>query len=176
MTVVVAIEVAVAVRGLVPAMVVGDLAVIAIPVAFKVARSVMTRFHPMCAGVRRTRPVSLVPGVTVAHRVPVAAYPGIADAGTLRLNPDDPRPRGRADSHSDRKLCEDSSGCQQHQHQQFSFHDFNSSFPTRHVIGQSLWTLLKARGNRFHIDQMRPYDPTRSVPRPLRSQAPRSCA
>src|SRR5258708_37120859 len=71
----------------VPFMVVGDMAAIAIPVAFKVTLSVVMRFHPMGAGVHRTDPVSFVPLIAAAHRIPVAPYPRIAGAGTLRLSP-----------------------------------------------------------------------------------------
>jgi hypothetical protein len=120
-TVVFAIIVAVAVT--VPTVVVGDSAAIAIPVAFIEKRSIMSRSHPVCAGVRRTGPVSAVPLIMMAHRVPIAPCKGLAGAETSRLNPDDPRPRRRADSHSDGKLREHSSRCQQHQHKQFSFHD-----------------------------------------------------
>src|SRR5438093_1044224 len=45
----------------VPTMVVAELAVVAIPVAFKVELAIMTRLHPMCAGVSGTGPVSVVP-------------------------------------------------------------------------------------------------------------------
>src|ERR1017187_3852352 len=89
-TVVVAAVIAIVVT--VPAMVVGDSAAIAIPIAFIEKRSIMMRFHPVCADVRWTGPVSIVPLVTVAHRVPVAPHKGIAGAGTSRLNPDYPRP------------------------------------------------------------------------------------
>ena len=111
-TVVFAIIVAVAVT--VPTVVVGDSAAIAIPVAFIEKRSIMSRSHPVCAGVRRTGPVSVVPPVMVAHRVPIATYEGIAGAGTSRHNPNYTGPRRRADSHSDENLSEERSHCQQH--------------------------------------------------------------
>src|ERR1039457_2837749 len=98
----VAMEVAFVVT--VRAMVVNDPAAITIPVAFIEERSIMVRLHPMCADVRRTRPVSFVPFIMLAHRVPVAAYPRIAFAGTGRLNDNDASPRRRPDSYSDRPL------------------------------------------------------------------------
>jgi hypothetical protein len=106
-TVVVAAVIAIVVT--IPAMVVGDSTAIAIPIAFIEKRSIMMRFHPVCADVCWTGPVSIVPLVMVAHRVPVAPHKGIAGAGTSRLNPDYPRPRRRPDSHSDGKLREHSS-------------------------------------------------------------------
>src|SRR6266566_9952367 len=72
------IVVPVVVAPAVPTMVVAELAVVAVPVAFKVELAIMTRLHPMCAGVSGTGPVSVVPFIVVAHRVPVAPYPGIA--------------------------------------------------------------------------------------------------
>jgi hypothetical protein len=133
-TVMVAIEVAFAVT--IGVMVVSDPAAIAIPVAVIEKRSIMTRLHPMCAGVRRAGPVSRVPLIAVAYRVPVAPYKGIAGAGTWRLNPNYTRPRRRADSHSDGKLREDRSRCQQHQHKQFSFHNSTPLRLLGHVVSQ----------------------------------------
>src|SRR5258708_40109585 len=93
----------------VPFMVVGDMAAIAIPVAFKVTLSVVMRFHPMGAGVHRTGPVSFVPLIAGAHRIPVAPYPRIAGAGTLRLYPYYTGRRRRADSYSGGNLSQDGS-------------------------------------------------------------------
>jgi len=121
----VALKVAVTVT--VRAMIVSDSTVIAIPVAFIEERSIMMGRHPVCADVRRTGPVSVVPPIMMGHRVPVAPNIGIADAGTSRLNPNYTRARRRADSHSNENLTEDSSRCQQHQDKQFTFHGFDSS-------------------------------------------------
>src|SRR5579864_5844864 len=85
--VLIAIVIPVVITVSVPAMVVPDLAAIAIPVALIVAVSIMTRFHPACARVHWPGPVSVVPLIVVAHRVPVAAYPGIIGAGAPWLNP-----------------------------------------------------------------------------------------
>ena len=126
LVVVVAIVVAVVVAVAVPAMVVRDLAPIAIPVAFIEAFSIMTRLNPARASVRWTGPVSVVPLIVVADRIPVARYPGIAGAGTSWLNPEHTYLWRRADSHSDGELREDGPRSRQHQHNQFSFHDFTS--------------------------------------------------
>ena len=125
--VVVAIEVPIVVVVLVPAMVVGDVAAVSIPVTVKVALSIVMRLHPVCAGVCRAGPVSLVPLVVAAHWIPVASNPGIAFARAARLNSDNAGRRRRADPHSNGYLREDSSRCQQHQHNQFGFHDSISS-------------------------------------------------
>jgi hypothetical protein len=96
--------------------VVADLAAVAIPVAGIVALSIMTRFHPARAAVRWTSPVSIVPLIVAAHRVPIARYPGIAFTRTSRLNPNDAHRWRRANSHSDGKLSEDRSCCHQRQY------------------------------------------------------------
>ncbi len=97
------------VMAFVPFMVVGDMAAIAIPVAFKVTLSVVTRFHPTGAGISGTCPVSLVPLIVVSHRIPVARNPQTSGAGTPRLYPYYTGRRRRADSYSDGNLSEDGS-------------------------------------------------------------------
>jgi hypothetical protein len=115
LVIMVPVEVPIVVMIPVPAMVVRGVAVIAIPIAFKEALSIMMRFHPTRAGVGRTGPISLVPLIVAAYRVPVARYPGIIGPGTSWLNPKDTGRRRRADSYSDGNLSEDSSRCQEHQ-------------------------------------------------------------
>lgn len=83
--VVVAIVVPVVVVVLVPRMVVCNLAVIAIPVAGVIAFSIMPGFHPVRPGVCRPRPVSVMPGIAIAYRIPVTAHPGVAGARAPRL-------------------------------------------------------------------------------------------
>jgi hypothetical protein len=99
-------EVPVVVVPVIPAMVVCYAAAIAIPVAFEELLSIVMRFHPACAGVGWAGPVSVVPLVLAAHRIPVAPDPNIAGTGTSWLNPNDTRMWRRADSHSDRDLSE----------------------------------------------------------------------
>lgn len=118
-----AIVVTVVVAAAVPSMVVRDLAVRAIPVACVVELSIMTRSHPVGAGVRRARPVSVVPPIVVAHRIPVAPYPNMIGARASWLNPDYTYRWWRADSNSDGDFSEYCSRCQQHQYNQFTFHD-----------------------------------------------------
>ena len=107
-------------------MVVGHVAAFSIPVTIKVALSIMVGLHPVCAGVGRAGPVPFVPLIVAAHRIPVAAYPGIIGPGTSRLDPEHTDRWGCADSHSDGKLREDTPRCQQCQDNQFSFHEFDS--------------------------------------------------
>ena len=104
-----AVVVPVVVPAPVPAMIVVELAVIAIPVALIVALSIMARFHPMCAGIRRTGPVSVMPPIAVAHWVPVTTHPKIAGSGTSWLYPDYTNRWRRADSYPKGKLGETSS-------------------------------------------------------------------
>jgi hypothetical protein len=113
--VVFAVEIPVVVTIAIPAMIVGSSAVVAVPVALEVALAIVTRFHPSCTGVGRTGPVSVVPSVVVACRVPVASYPEIVIARTLGLNSHYTDRRGRADCHTDGDLSEDSSRSQQRQ-------------------------------------------------------------
>src|SRR5205807_8053242 len=121
--IVVSIIIPVVIRAAIPAVVVRNLAVAPIPVTFKIPLPVMVGFYPMRARVCRSGPVSLVPLIVVAHRVPIAGYPGMIGAGASWLNPDYPLRRRRADSHSGGKLSESSSHRQQRQDDQFSFHD-----------------------------------------------------
>jgi len=107
----------------VPSMVVGDLAALAIPVACIVELSIMARLHPMRADINGTSPIAVVPPIVAGHRVPVVAYPGISHTGTSRLNPHYARPRGRADSYPDGKPGGEETACrQQRQYKQFKFH------------------------------------------------------
>ncbi len=79
MAIVVVFEVAVV--GTIAVVVVTYPAVIAIPITCEVLLPVMVRLHPMCAGIGWTRPVSVVPLVMSAYRIPVAANPHIAFPG-----------------------------------------------------------------------------------------------
>src|ERR1035441_5930957 len=123
---IVVIVVPVAALFFIPFMVVGNLAMIAIPVAVKVLLAIMMRCHPRGAVVGWTGPVSLVPLVAVAHRVLVAGYPNIPCARTWWLHPHYTVRRRRPDSHSDGNLSEDRSRGPQHQYKQFNLHDFDS--------------------------------------------------
>src|SRR5882724_5509188 len=94
----------------VPAMVVARLASIAFPVTFIVLLSIVMRHHPLCSGICGTSPISVVPLIVVAYRIPVAGYPRILCARTSRLNPHDAHRRRGADSHSDGELSKRSTG------------------------------------------------------------------
>jgi hypothetical protein len=173
--VVVAIIVSVVVTTAVPAMVVAELAAIAIPVAFIEALAIVTRRHPVYARVSWTGPVSLVPLIVVAHRVPVARYPGIAGAGTSRLHSQYTDRWRRADSHSDGKLGESCSrGQQRHHYNQFGFHNLfphysrGADVQFGHVAGhaRAFWINRKAGWLATRIDRIRSHDSARSEPRP----------
>src|ERR1043166_1216786 len=128
MAVFVAIVVAVFVAVTVPAMVVTNLSALALPISLVEELSIMTGRHPMRAGVGWTSPVSVVPFIAVAHRVPVAIYPKIVGARTSRLNSDYTRPWGCGDSDPYGKLSDCSSCCQQDRYKQFSFHGSDPFF------------------------------------------------
>jgi len=101
-----AIVVAVVVILAVPVMVVADLAVIAFPVSLIELLAIVTRSNPMRSRVSWTCPVSCVPLVVAAYRIPVAVDPGVTGARAARLNSLDPHRWRRADSHADGNLCE----------------------------------------------------------------------
>jgi hypothetical protein len=122
--IVVSIVIPIVVAVAVPAVVVAKLAVFSIPISFIILLSVITGFHPARARVCRAGPVTVVPLIVIAHRVPITGDPGIAGTGTARLNPDHSHRRRRADSHSDGKLRERRSHREQRQRNQFCFHDF----------------------------------------------------
>jgi hypothetical protein len=107
--------------------VVGDLAAIAIPVTLKVSLSIMMRLNPVSATVGRARIVSVMPLIVVTHRVPVASNPNVTGSGAPWLDPNYSWPGWWADSDADGKLSEDGSNSQQHQHNQFRFHDTTPS-------------------------------------------------
>ena len=73
--VVVAIVVPVVVLVFVPAMVVDHRGATAFPGAVKEALPIMMRSHPVCAFVRWTGPVSVVPLIVAAHRVTSSPLP-----------------------------------------------------------------------------------------------------
>src|ERR1039457_4763615 len=120
---IVVIVVPVAALFFIPLMVVGNLAVIAIPVAVKVLLAIMMRCHPGGAVVGWTGPVSFVPPVAITFRVLVAGHPNIPCAGTWWLRSHYTVRRRRADSDPDGNLSEDRSRSQQHQYKQLNLHD-----------------------------------------------------
>ena len=85
----IAIVVALVIPMFVPLMIVREMAPIAVPVSFKESLSIVTGRYPACAFISRLRPISIVPFVMVAGRIPVARDPKIPGAGTSRLYPDD---------------------------------------------------------------------------------------
>src|SRR5436309_668618 len=89
---------------------------IAVPVALKELLTVITRFHPTCAGERRAGPVSVVPFVSVANGIPVAVYPGISGSGTAGLNANHTRTWRRSHSNPNRDLGVNSSHCEKCQY------------------------------------------------------------
>ena len=96
-TVVIAVVIAI------PVMVVVESAMRAIPVAAVEAAAFVARADPARAGVRRTSPVTLMPNVVTARRIPVAINPCVAGSGADR-NDRMPRRRRRPDLDSDGDL------------------------------------------------------------------------
>ena len=129
MAVVIAIVISLVIPMFVPLMIVGEMASIAVPVTFEESLPIVTGRYPACAFIRRSRPISIVPFVMVAGRIPVACDPRIPGARTPRLYPDDTRGWRCADPDSNRNLGEERSSGQQHQYAQFSFHDSSPFLP-----------------------------------------------
>jgi hypothetical protein len=57
--------------------------VLTFPAATVETIAVIARRDPACRGIRRTRPVTVMPSVAVIHRVVVTVYPYIAETGAL---------------------------------------------------------------------------------------------
>src|SRR5579872_2933704 len=95
---------------------------IAIPVSGKKAAAFVVRANPYGAGVGSTSPVSLVPFIASAHRIPVAVDPG--EIGPWCRWPDCYHPgwRRRTDSNSNCNLTESSDSGQKKQRKKFVFH------------------------------------------------------
>ena len=60
----------------------------------------MARPYPMCAFIRRTSPVTLMPAIAASIGIPISVYPEIAGAGGNRANAYDARRRGRPNANS----------------------------------------------------------------------------
>ena len=99
----------------VPAMIVGDAAVVAIPIDLIVKTAIVTGLHPMRACICRSGVVAFVPSVMVVHRIPVAADPGVSGSRALWLNAHCAHRRRCANSDADADLSEDCTGGEEYQ-------------------------------------------------------------
>lgn len=88
----------------VPTMIVANAAPLTFPVACEIAFPVMPRNHPYCSWIGWPAPISVMPLVVVADRVPVALNPHEFGPWSYRPHPHYPRGRWRADLDSDRNL------------------------------------------------------------------------
>jgi len=59
----------------IPTVVMGEIAALALPVALKKALAVVARTHPNRSGIWRTRPVSFMPSIVAADRIPISRDP-----------------------------------------------------------------------------------------------------
>jgi hypothetical protein len=59
----------------VPAVIVFEAAMISVPIAGEKLPPVVVRRYPVCSHIRRASPVTLMPSVMSANRIPVAFYP-----------------------------------------------------------------------------------------------------
>ena len=65
---------------LIPTVIMIHAAVFPFPIAIEEAFTIVVRAHPMGAGVWWARPISVVPSVFTAYRVPVAIHPRVVRA------------------------------------------------------------------------------------------------
>jgi hypothetical protein len=91
----------------VPAVVVFNPIAVPTPVPDEELLAVVTRLDPACAFVWRSSPVTVMPPVALARRIPVAADPNEVGAWPGRLHPEHSRSRWRTNSESNRDLSSD---------------------------------------------------------------------
>ena len=105
----------------VPPVVVIESAAFAVPIALVIHSIFMPRTHPSGASERRAGPVSVVPAVLVAVRVPIPVHPYVIGPRLLRLNPVGARGWWRAHSDAHGNLSAQGRRRQQHNRKK-SFH------------------------------------------------------
>src|ERR1700731_3482708 len=103
-SVIVAAATGVAVVIMVPAVIVFDVAAIAVPIAGKELSSIMVRTHPARSFIGRPSPIARMPYVTTAHRIPVTIHPSEFGSGSFRDYANHTRWRRRPDSDAQRNL------------------------------------------------------------------------
>ena len=106
----------------IPMMIVLAATVIAFPIAFVEALAIMTGHHPHSTGIGRARPVSVMPPVMVAYRIPVGVHPNEPRSRSHRPDPYDSRRRWWADGDSNRYLSEEGSSHEEQEREQLLCH------------------------------------------------------
>ena len=139
----------------VPLVIVFDAAVLAIPVSGEELTAVMAGSYPTRPGIRRTRPVSVVPLIVSAHRIPVAIYPEEIRPRCVGSHSHDARGWRRSDSDAQRDLRVERSPGQKQQCEQFVFHTKSlakllSKIQTRNV---SFATVSRRRNEQELLDK-----------------------
>ena len=94
------VVIVVSVMAFVPAMIMLDAAMIAVPVAGEIFVTVMMRNDPVRAHVRRSSPIAVMPPVMPTHGIPIAFHPDIIRARPRRLHVNYARARRWSDSDS----------------------------------------------------------------------------
>ncbi len=118
--VLVLMEIAVALA--VPAMVVFDAAVFALPVAIEKPCAVMMWSYPNRTTVGRPSPIARVPPVVMSHRIPISIYPDEARPGSDGSDRKRAWRRRRSDLNPDGNLAEGNPSSQQNEREQFLVH------------------------------------------------------
>jgi hypothetical protein len=120
MAVMVAMIITVAVP--IPMMIVLAATVIAFPIAFVETLAIMTGHRPHSTGIGRARPVSVMPPIMMAYRIPIAFHPNEPRCRSDRPDANDSRRRRWADADSNRYLSEQDSSHEEQERQQLLCH------------------------------------------------------
>ena len=106
----------------IPMMIVLAATAIAFPIAFVEALAIMTGHHPHSTRIGRARPVSVMPPVMVAYRIPVAVHPNEPRSRSHRPDPYDSTRRWWADGDTNRYLSEEGSSHEEQKREQLLCH------------------------------------------------------
>jgi hypothetical protein len=96
----------------IPAMVVVKAAPVTFPVALKELATLVARSNPTGSAVGWAAPISVMPAVSAAYRIPIAVYPKVIRPRRAWTGMNHPRGRRRPDSYANRQLCKTRSPCQ----------------------------------------------------------------
>src|SRR5215468_1250621 len=124
--VMVAIVAIISIPAAIPMMIVAQPPAIAFPITFVIAPAIVARHYPHGIGVRRPRPVPVVPLPMMAHRIPITFQPNKTRSGGNRPDMYDARRRRRADLDTNGYLGEEHSSKQEREREKLLFHQGNS--------------------------------------------------
>ncbi len=100
----IAIVVKIAVMVPVPLVIVLDAAMVAFPIARKKLPAIVMRANPVSPLVGRPAPISFMPAIMTAIRIPIPVHPKIARPGSGGPDCHNPRRRRRSDANANANL------------------------------------------------------------------------